>query len=324
MEPQTENEMPKDDRNWVSATEAAIMLRLGRKRTMHLANERGMEQRKAHHSAEPFYLRSDINTWVDLRSLRWGWLAKRKELRREKRWTEKIDAETAQRLFITSDQAAALLGVTRATVTSMVRFGRLVCYQTEPGRRGARLWFSRRAVMQIVEDPDHIKRRESYQKRKSYDKANRQGRIPTARRVHKGVPKGWLTVREAALRMGVSPNRVLQMRQSRQIKGEQIWRKNKPLRYWYFPDYEIERYLAWRQQAKEAKGQPLLSLPGSAPTPPPETASETKPQAIPAVPSRRKAPPEPSPLRLDADSPEPKWACDDVDLTRAFFLLDSP
>ena len=317
MESQAQNEPPEDPQKWISATEAAEALQLGRKRVMTLATQRGVTKRKTYATAEPEYLRSEIESWADLRGLRRKWIDRHKEPRRAKRWTEKIDAETAEKIFITSDEAAALLGVTRSTVTNMVRFGRLVCYQTEPGRRGARLWFSRRAVQQLVEDPERLKRRESYRNREAQDKANRQGLIPNARRVHEGVPKGWLTVREAAQRLGVSPNCVLQIRKSGYLKGEQIWRKNKPLRYWYFPDYEIERYLSWRQQAKEAKGQPLLPVPGSAPTPP-ETTSET------TVPSRRGAPIERDSLRLDADGPEPKWACDDVDLTRAFFLMDRP
>ena len=348
MEPLTEDGRPETGREWVSATEASVLLGLGRERVMRLATRRGMIKRKAHPSAEPFYLRREVESWVDLLSLRRQWLARHKQPRCAKRWTEKIDAETARRLFITSDEAA-LLGVTRQRVINMVRFGRLACYQTEPGRKGARLWFSRRAVMQIVDDPEHQKQRKGYEARADYDRANRQGRIQTARMAHEGVPKGWLTTREAALRMGVSPITVLGIRSCGHLQGEQIWRNNRPLRYWYFPDYEIERYLSWRRQAKEAAGQPPLPVPVSrepAPSAPFQSPTRSpfpdsfaaltgKGEAMPSSPSAhpsrgggdRKASlvasPE-SPFRLDAEGPEPKWACDDVDLTRAFFLLDRP
>ena len=306
MDRKSTNQTTPDPLEWISATDAATRLQLGRKRVMLLAREDGITTQKAHPTAEPYYLRREIESWAELRGLRRQWLARHKEPCRHNRWTEKIDAETAERLFINSDEAAALLGVTRATVTNMVRFGRLVCYQTEPGRRGARLYFSRREVLRIAQDPDHIKRRESQRQRGTFDKANRQGRIPHARMVHEGIPQGWLTVREAAQQLGVSPNRVLAMRKSGHLEGQRIWRKNKPLRYWYFPDYEIERYLALRQEAQESR-----QAAQSATAPPAESF------VPPAPPPKRASP-------FDDIGPEPKWACDDPVSRAAFFRYDSP
>ena len=333
----------EDERQWVSATEAAEMVHLCRKRVLRLTKERGYTRRQAHQNAPPFFLRQEIDSWADFRQLRRRGLAKYKRSSREKRWTEQIEVELAQRLFITSSEAAALLGVTRDTVNGMVQRGRLVCYQSVPGHSGSRLWFSRRAVLQLAEDPERLKRRENYLQGKADSKGSNRGGMILAQMVRGGIPKGWLTTREAARFLGVSPCRVREMRVTGKIRGEQIWRKNKPLRFWYFPDYEVERVISLREQVKELAGLLLVPLPlPPTPTPAsgggeqcaltpgpspksgggesllPTSASEGGEKEAPFVPSAG------SPFRLDAEGPEPKWACDDADLTRAFFLLDRP
>ena len=266
----------EDERKWVSATEAAEMLHLCRKRVLQLTNERGYTRRQAHGNAPPFFLRKEIESWADFRQLRRQGLAKYKRSSREKRWTEQIEVGLAQRLFITSSEAAALLGVTRDTVHSMVQRGRLVCYQSVPGHSGSRLWFSRRAVMQLAEDPERLKRRENYLQGKADSKGSNRGGMILAQMVRGGIPKGWLTTREAARRLGVSPCRVREMRVTGKIRGEQIWRKNKPLRFWYFPDYEVERVLSLREQVKELAGLPLVPVPALTPGPSPKSGRGEK------------------------------------------------
>ena len=323
---------------WISATASAEMLELSRGHFLEQSIARGYTRRKAHQTAPPFFLRREIESWADMRRMRRQWLAKYPGRSGGKRYKEKIDEEIARRLFINSDEAAALLGVTRKIVHDMAHNGRLICYQAAPGHSGSRLWFSRRAILQIAEDPERLKRQEWY--RKSVRGGTpRAFRTPDAgRMVRGGVPKGWLTTKEAALRLGVGMKRVGDMRKTGRLRGEQIWRRGRPLKFWYYPDYEVERAIAWRQEAREAKGQPLLSP--NPPTPGPDAFAaltgngervgdwkgEQEAVAVSgSVPSRRgRARVERDSMRLDADGPEPKWACDDVDLTRAFFLMDRP
>ena len=131
----------EEARKWISATEAAAMLQMGKSHLLKTAKERGYTRRQAHSRALTYYLRKEIESWADFRQLRRQWLKKYPGARGGKRYTEELDAETAQRLFINSDEAAALLGVTRKTVHVMVRAGRLISYQSVPGHSGARLWF---------------------------------------------------------------------------------------------------------------------------------------------------------------------------------------
>ena len=310
-----------DERKWVSATEAAEMLHLCRKYMAQLAKAQGYTWRQANRKAPLFFLRKEIEIWADIRRVRHQWLAKYKQPGRENRWTEKIDTELAQRLFITTSAAASLLGVARPTVLGLAARGRLPCYQTIPGHRGSRLWFSRRAVLQLLDDSHYLMLRARERAGRAQDRKEPSHAPQRTRMIHEKVPNGWLTTREAAARLGVGPRRVLTMRKTGRLWGEQIWRGNKPLKYWYFPDYEVKRYLAWREQAKEAAGQPLLvpassaSLPLSAAKPLPPPASRPEKREAPAMPVDK-------PMRLDAEGPEPRWACDDADLRRAFFLLD--
>ena len=331
MEDLAKNAEDLDERKWISATEAAVALQLGRKYMMRTAKKDGYIWRQAKRNAETFFLRKEIVSWADFRQLRRHWLAKYKYPGRENRWTEQIDLELARRLFITTAEAAALLGVAQPTIWGMAARGRLPCYQTVPGRRGSRLWFSRRAVLQLAEDPQYLNHRETYWKGTPGSAGSVRNGVDYARQVRGGVPKGWLTTREAAERLGVKVNRVRTMRVTGRLRGEQIWRRNKPLKYWYYPDYEVERAISLREETKRLAGLPLQMVPGSAPDKEnaakenmaKEGAASGAPTTDTGTEERRMAfVPSPSPFRLDADGPEPKWACDDVNLTRLFFQLD--
>ena len=330
MEDLAKNTGDVDEQKWVSATEAAEMLQMSRKRVVQLTLDRGYTRRKAHRQAPPFFLRKEIESWADFRQMRRQWLKKYKSTGGKNRRTEKIEVGLAQRLFITTAEAASLLGISPVTMRRLAQSGRLYCYQHLPGHHGSRLWFSRRAILQLKEDPGRLKCQESYAKGRAHSmESNRHG-INQARTVRGGVPKGWLTVREAAERLGVCPSRVLAMRVAGRLRGEQIWRRNKPLKYWYFPDYEVERAISLREEIKRLSGLPLLPVPGSAPdkeiAAKEDAAKEGAASGAPTTPTgteeRRTAfvPKAGSPFRLDADGPEPKWACDDVNLTRFFYL----
>ena len=312
----------EDKRKWVSLDEAVSMLGLTRGFVLRASKERGYIRRQAHRSASPFFLRQEIESWVDFRSLGRQWKRNHPISASAPRYTEKIDIELARRLFIGAKAAAEILGVSTNTLAGMVYNGRLVSYQTAPGHRGSRLWFSRRAVMQLAEDPERQRRRANYWKGREAGGVKDRG-PQMARTVKEGIPKGWLTAREAAERLGVCPHRVHALRRSGMVRGEQIWRRNKPLKFWYYPDYEVERVISLREQVKELAGP-------NPPAPFPNTfaALTGKGEKLPSASApasgggQKETPfvPSPSPFRLDADGPEPKWACDDVDLTRFFYL----
>ena len=112
---------PEDAQKWISEAEAAEMLRLSRPYFMQTAKKRGCTRRKANRNAAPFFLRKEIEAWADFRGLRRKWFAKYPGADGRKRYTKKFDLETAQRLFITTKEAAALLGLAQSTIRRMVR-----------------------------------------------------------------------------------------------------------------------------------------------------------------------------------------------------------
>ena len=331
----------EDGRKWISAPEAAALLRLGQRYFSTVAKQRGYTRRQASRNKTPFYLRKEIESWADFRQLRRQWVKKYPGHKGEQRYTEKIDVELARRLFISTKEAAALLGVSKSTVGHMVREGRLMSYQSLPGHAGSRLWFSRRAVMQLAEDPERLRKREEYFKGRREKAREWRRATDAARNVKGGVPAGWLTTKETAERLGVCITRVRDMRLTGRLRGERIWRGNKPLQYWYYPDYEVDRVIWLREEVKALSNrQRATHSPGPSPksgrgekeTPAPIANALPIPASgggealLPAPASaseeRKKAPPapSPSPFRLDADGPEPKWTCDDVNLTRAFYM----
>ncbi len=313
------------DSEWVTLDEAVSMLGLTRGFVLRASKERGYTRRQAHCRASPFFLRSEINSWVDFRRLGRDWKRNHPISASAPRYTEKMDVETAQRLFIGVKEAAAILGVSGVTVAGMVYNGRLVSYQSAPGHRGSRLWFSRREVTRLAEDPERLRRRANYEKGRT--SAGPKDRGPQmARTVRGGVPNGWLTAREAGERLGVSPHRIHALRRSGMLRGEQIWRKHKPLKFWYYPDYEVLRLMEEREEVKRLAGLPPL-VPVLTPVVEDAISAEGAASNVATTPGMEdkrslSALSAGSPFRLDAEGPEPKWACDDPVLTRAFYLMD--
>ena len=61
----------------------------------------------------------------------------------------RIVGDVDEREWISATEAAALLNISPVTMRGLAQSGRLYCYQNLPGQRGARLWFSRRAILQL-------------------------------------------------------------------------------------------------------------------------------------------------------------------------------
>ena len=193
--------------------------------------------------------------------------------------------------------------------------------------------FSRRAVLQLKEDPDRIRRQAEHWKGRAAMPRSVDKGMQLARTVREAIPKDWLTTREAAERLGVSVSRMRALRLTGRIQGKQMWRKYKPLRFWYFPISEVERVLEWRRQEKELAPEPRkkAALRDSSAERDPLGATEAADAGgnVSATLTRREEGAAGRGKRTIeyediGAGPEPKWACDDVDLTRAFFLLDRP
>ena len=112
----------EDTREWVTVTEAVKMLGLSRKFVLKQAKERQITRRQETKHAL-FFLKSEIASWADFRNMRRQWLKKYQGEGVANRWREQLDAETARRLFIPTEEAAMLLGISVETVRSLARRG---------------------------------------------------------------------------------------------------------------------------------------------------------------------------------------------------------
>lgn len=247
-----QRERPQDGREWMSTKEAAERLGLSVYHFLEQAKRQGLTRYGAPAFVRPYwFLREEIESWAEFRRMRAAWLRRHRRASSQTRWTEKIEPELAQRLFITSDEASYLLGVKPQTVCAMVHRGRLVCYQEEPGHSGKRLWFSRREVERVRDDPERTRRRAAYQQAQKTAEARwgkgghrtPQAVEPTGKQYDASLPPGWIPAREAARRLGVNPIRVNELRRSGRLLGKQRWRRNRQILGWYYSEVEVAELL---------------------------------------------------------------------------------
>lgn len=240
-------ERPNDGRAWMTTAEAARMVGLSEERFRERAKEsrltrfRPLSRRLTH-----WFLREEIESWAEFVKLRRQW---RETYRRfpGKPQVEKIDLAVARATFISSSEAAGLLDISLSTLAGLVRRGRLFCYQTRPGQKGSRLWFSRRAVEQLKEDAQRLKRRAGYQRgRRAAEMAQAEKDAGgTTSTDTPDAPYGeWLTAQQVAAWLGVYPTRVHELRRKGRLRGEHLPRKYRGQRPWYFHRADVEALLA--------------------------------------------------------------------------------
>ncbi len=261
MAKQIKGELPPEDgREWVTAEQAAKMTGLTRIYCVRLALESQYTTFQRGKTCTRWFVKSEIARWAELRQLYRDWIA-RHPSGGKPRWTEGIEKELAARLFIRAGAAAEILGVSLVTVYGLVHRGVLPCYQPRPGQKGSPLWFSRRAVEQARDDPARQKAQEAYRKRRDWVDRADEVRYSSGRRVRAKIPAAWLTTREAATRLGVSPARLNMMRITGRIRGERLMRKMKTLPYWYYPTWEVDnlledaQYMEWRERWRARNGR---------------------------------------------------------------------
>ncbi len=290
---------PDDDRKWITTNEAAAMLRVGVNRFLTIAKQQEFTSfRKPGYGNPRYFLYSEIDSLAEFRRMRRAWTRKYQISGRQPRYIEKIDPQDLQLMteakrFISRAEAAALLSVSPMMVSDLVYRGRLIAYQTNPGQRGSKMWFSRRAVLLYKDDPDRLKaqavQRGEY--RATVSLATGYG-VKKARNPQKvQIPLHLITIAEAAERLGLNRSTIHDLRKRGRLRGEKLWKGNKTLRYWYVSLDDLELLIAEREEIKARN-----AAKEAAPSPP-----------VPAAP--RFTPP-----RRPEDHeifPEPHWACDE-------------
>ena len=296
---------PDDTRKWISTTEAAALFQVVPQYFLRLAKADAFTFcLKPGAGLTYFFLFSEIESAAEFRRLRGAYHRKYQITGRLPRYVEKIDPQELQMMvhsqrFVCCKEAAALLGVAPMTVYYFVYRGRLPVYQTDPGKSGSKMWFSRRAVIQLRDDPERLKCQEQRKNPKNPPERERAKVAPSAAR-HLSkvrVPSYLLTVAEAADRLGVNRHAINYLRQRGRLRGEKLWQRGKKLKFWYLSLNDVERILAEREERKiereERAKEKMAHL------------LETIPTAMPLRSSMERR-------YEDIESgPEPRWACDE-------------
>ena len=207
-----------------------------------------------------------------------------------------IEAPPGDRL-ITRKEAAEILGVHPVRVSAMVKRGQLFGWQEDIGKQGSRLWLSERQVNRVgcTEFRLEAKRRwaESDRRLNSGEVERSQVRKWEAQGIseYRWTDEGgtrernhgeYYNTRQAALLLGVSVQRVAQLRKQRRLSGYQrpLGKNRYERRRWWFylkeevhrlrddPEYR-RRQKAYRErqspEAKDARWMKLLEEPAYIP-----------------------------------------------------------
>ena len=218
---------------WISAAEAAAVLGLTAGGVNALARRGGLTRRVERRRS--FFQRSEVEGLARgrpegvNRSTAWG--------RRDAQpWIGAGDR------LIGTREAAGILGIRKESVTNLVRRGLVPAWQRRPGRQGSPLVLSLQAVERLACRPEYVQRRERHARglmqegpsltegweEHGLEPVNRRGRT---REVE--VDRGeFLTTRQAALALNVSPGRVRALMREGRLTGHRRPARMERRKHW--------------------------------------------------------------------------------------------
>jgi len=246
---------PDDGREWMLLDDAAVLFGV----TPSTLSDRTRKEnwtRTSHHGVKVWLLKEEVTEMLRFLKRREQWYKRR----RPKNWIPEVgdltgmEEEQIRRVFLTSCQAAAYLGISVHRVEELARSGKLPVYVTKGMGRGRRYWFSMTNLRNHKEDEERLKRRAAWEKGKA---TLRQGiaasevyRSQHRAKVYKGVPHGWITIREMAERLNISYGCAYRLRRRGRILSEQFtgnWEKRRP---WFVHEDSVEEYRATEHYQK--------------------------------------------------------------------------
>jgi len=246
---------PNDGREWMLVDDAAKLY--GITTGTLLFHARRLEwQRVTCPGVKSWLLKEDVMHWWDFLQKREKWYKRR----RPKNWEPEVgsiatmEPERIKDVFLTSQQAAEYLGISSHRVLELGRCGRLPVYVTNGLGRGRRYWFSQTNLRNLKEDEEYQRWRTVWEKSKA---TMRQGIVRREAyaaqhraKVYRNIPSGWITLREMAERLGISPSTAYKLRQRGRILSQQFtghWDKRRP---WFVHEDSVEEYRATEHYQK--------------------------------------------------------------------------
>lgn len=219
MDEAKRDDPPQDGRKWITTADAAQRVGICYTRFVKCAKEEGLTRfRPPMRRLTCWYLLEEIESWAEFLRLRRAWHKKHPRFAGTPR-VELLDAPPAAGAYLTSAQAAEIIGVSKSTLQGYVQRGRLRTYRKGVGR-GHPIWFSRRDMGLLCEDAQRLHRSAGLKNGLQAKRAADECRVgePPAPPVN---PTGeWLTTPEAARILGIHVSGVITLRRNGRLHGE--------------------------------------------------------------------------------------------------------
>lgn len=246
---------------WVTSTEAAEKLRMTSWGFTIYAKRTKMvcAQPRLGRGSPRYYLLSEVQFQMTVRSAIRGY-------RRAHRSTPEnpsVEAMTAEECrasgFLTASEAEKVLGVSRGHVARLVKFGQLVGYQNLPGRMGSKLFVSRSAIYARLNDLEHKKARERFEKG-SWDRYAGRGKEVVVRSLHRSrlLAPGAMTTTEASTFLGITRTNLTGLRRRGRLNGFHLrYGKREGCtrlgKFWFYWEHEVKEL--WESEAYQVRRQ---------------------------------------------------------------------
>jgi hypothetical protein len=244
---------------WISTREAAAYLGVSITQMRHLAEQGVIAYQQKRAGSPRWFLAREV---VGLSAQR----SERRRVRDDPRdrvdwWGDRSRRESLEPFdgWLTSREAADMLGCHPRHISWLVKRGRLRCYQQKPGVSGSRLYVKHSAVMRMLSSREWRRYRAIHRKRVKFPKRFEEAWEERGLAEYDPrTPNVWtdrdfgefFTTRQVALMLGVSPKTVLQMRYSGRLQGYQLRRERRwvarvPVahgeagKWWYFRKKDV-------------------------------------------------------------------------------------
>ncbi len=261
---------PDDGREWILVDEAAKLYGITPHSMMVKANKLDLT-RTFHKGVKTWLLKSEVLSFLEFLQWRERWYKKH----RPKCWRQEVGSYEGesdaymQRIFCTSAQAAAFMGVSPHTVWSWAKKGKIPVFVNRKLSRGGKCWFSWTSLRNYKEDEDRLKYGARWEKNLATRRAGivhrevyKQKHRPQV--FKKPIPHGWITVREAAELLNVSRSVIHRMVKQGAVTVQHFtgeWdAKRRP---WFLLRSSLEGYVAsefYQRKHREGKEAALKQI----------------------------------------------------------------
>ena len=254
---------PDDGREWILVDEAAALFGI-KPTSMSIKMQKLNFTRTCHKGVKPWLLKKEIMDYLAFLKDRERWYKRR----RPKNWRPEIGSfagesdEYLQRIFLTTAQAAAFMGVSKSAVLSWVKKGKIPVFVNRKQGKGGRNWYSPTSLRNLKEDEERLKYQAVYEKAKATMRAGVVEREVYKQRhkprvYKKPIPAGWLTVREAADLLDIGLTVVRDLIKRGHIEADHLTGKwDAKCRPWFILRSSLEAYIQtehYQRKHKEGK-----------------------------------------------------------------------